>query len=246
MAGLVDWDAIEDRTRNLKRLPTWTTPEGIIEDASEQFRHDIWRRQPYRLECWIEKEALIGVIAGTCDKWRVPYFACRGYVSASEMHAAAMRFRKYERQEQTPIIMHLGDHDPSGIDMTRDIETRLETFGCQRTGVKRLALNMPQVRKYNPPANPAKAKDSRFSAYSDLYGVQSWELDALDPRTISALIEKEIMSRLAKNAWHTAFAAERADREALITAGYNWPAVAEYISETFEIRPDPHKNPLKK
>jgi hypothetical protein len=125
LAGLIDWDVITDRTRNLRGQAKWHSPSEIVEACAQQFKIDLWEGQDFRPEVWIEKDALIGVIEGTCNDNRVDYFSCRGYVSQSEMHDAAMRLKRYSRQGQTPVIIHLGDHDPSGIDMTRDITDRL-------------------------------------------------------------------------------------------------------------------------
>ena len=124
-AGLIDWDAIEDRTRNVHRLPTWDDPPEIVASCAEQYREDLWASQPYRPEVWIEKDALTGVIEDVCDEFRAPYFSCRGNVSEPEMYAAGKRFARIVRQGQVPIVLHLGDHDPNGVDMTRDIRERL-------------------------------------------------------------------------------------------------------------------------
>ena len=191
LAGLVDWSAIEDRTRNLQKNSHWTDPGQIIRAARDGFMVDHWQGQDKRVEVWIEKEALVGVIADICDELDVPYFACRGYVSASEMWSAAMRIEEYADRGQSTCILHLGDHDPSGIDMTRDIEDRQALFGgCM--DVRRIALNMDQVKKYSPPSNPAKVTDCRFEAYVDEFGPESWELDALEPKVLKRLIEKHV------------------------------------------------------
>jgi len=165
MAGLIDWDAIEDRTRNLVGLSSWTSPQQMVRQASEQFKTDWWEGQEYRPEVWIEKEALVGVIEAVCDEYDVPYFACRGYVSQSEMWRAGQRNGRYSGDGQIPVIIHLGDHDPSGIDMTRDNASRLGLFGETDIEVRRIALNMVQIEQYKPPPNPAKMTDSRFDSY---------------------------------------------------------------------------------
>jgi hypothetical protein len=137
MAGLIDWDAIEDRTRNLRTLPSWSSVGEIIQACAAQFRVDLWHGQHYRPEVWVEKEALAGVIQRSAEAYGVPWFCCRGYTSASEMHGAAMRLLSYIRNGQVPFIIHLGDHDPSGIDMSRDIMDRLATFILHHEHVER-------------------------------------------------------------------------------------------------------------
>ena len=194
LAGLIDWNAIEDRTRNVVSLQHWDNPGQIIRAATRGFKLDHWQGQPFRPEVWIEKEALIGVIESVCNELDVSFFACKGYVSQSEMWSASQRFiGNMEDDNQLPVIIHLGDHDPSGIDMTRDIEDRQNLFGVSDFKIDRIALNMDQVDKYNPPPNPAKLTDSRCTGYIKQFGENSWELDALEPRTLAGLIREQVL-----------------------------------------------------
>ena len=191
MAGLIDWLSIEDRTRERKRNSHWDNPKGVIESARDSYGIDMWSNQPYRVEVWIEKEALVGVIEHTCRALDVPFFACRGYVSQSEQWRAGVEFRN---PDQHIVILHLGDHDPSGIDMTRDNFARLRMFSDDNVTVERIALNMDQIKKYNPPPNPAKVTDSRYETYLLAYGPESWELDALEPKTLTNLIIEKVIN----------------------------------------------------
>lgn len=191
LAGLIDWNAIEDRTRNLEKNSHWLNPGSIIRSAAAYFKMDHWKGQEYRVEVWIEKEALVGVIDQICQELDVPYFACKGYVSQSEMWRAAIRLRDYDDDGQRPVIIHLGDHDPSGIDMTRDIFDRCDLFSGG-IDVERIALTMNQVEDYDPPPNPAKLTDTRSNDYVAKYGDSSWELDALEPRMLRDLIANTV------------------------------------------------------
>lgn len=230
IAGLIDWDAIEDRTRNLEKLSTWDSPKDILESVAKQFRYDRWEKQPTRVEVWIEKEALVGVIERICHEYHVPYFACRGYSSQSETWRAGQRFAEYNREGQAVKILHLGDHDPSGIDMTRDNDDRLQMFANDEDAsgnppdveVIRLALNENQVRQYNPPPNPAKITDSRAEGYIRKFGKESWELDALDPQVIGNLIRREITKHIDADEWERAIAREKKARERLSATAKNW------------------------
>ena len=197
LAGLVDWEAIEDRTRNLQMNYHNTDPGQAVQDSLDQFLLNKWLDQPYRPEIWIEKEALTGVIGQICRSLDVPFFACKGYTSQSEMWRAAERFYSYIEDGQQPVIIHLGDHDPSGIDMTRDINDRHNIFISKYTldasvKIVRIALNYDQVEEYNPPPNPAKLTDTRADKYVKEYGDSSWELDALEPRVIRDLIRDTV------------------------------------------------------
>lgn len=189
LAGLVSWAAIEDRTRNVVSQSHWGHPSEIIEAAANQYRIDKWKDQEHRVEVWVEKEALAGVIESVCQELDVSFLACRGYMSQSEMWRAA--YMRLSECSQVPVIVHLGDHDPSGIDMTRDITDRLNMFGVELT-MDRIALNMDQVEQYNPPPNPAKLSDSRCRGYIVEFGDESWELDALEPKVLVQLIRKAV------------------------------------------------------
>jgi len=175
-------------------VPHWRSPREIMQGAVDQYQMDKWRDQDFRLEVWIEKDALVGVIAGICKELDVAYFSCRGYASASEVWRAGQRLARYKNVGQDPIILHLGDHDPSGIDMTRDIEKRLSMFGGYGITVERIALNMDQVEQYNPPPNPAKVTDSRFNGYAIEFGQESWELDALEPQVMVELVRDAVLA----------------------------------------------------
>jgi hypothetical protein len=224
LAGLIDWDHITDRTRNLEELASWDDPEQIIDAVARQYRTHRWNSQPWYVEVWVEKEALADVVSRPADRWQVPYFSCRGYVSQSEMWAAARRMLRHERRGQKTVVIHLGDHDPSGIDMTRDIQDRLTLFGTG-TEVNRIALTMDQVSQYNPPPNPAKLTDSRVEGYMELYGDESWELDALDPATLDDLIENTILLYLDAGDWAASTAQMERERRELTAASENWAAV---------------------
>lgn len=187
LAGLIDWSAIEDRTRNISAAPHWDSPADVIEAARASYQIDMWADQPRRVEVWIEKNALTGIIHDTCRELYVPYFACIGYVSQSE------QWRAFQRSLNHPVtILHLGDHDPSGIDMTRDNDDRLNMVFGGDVEMIRIALNMDQIEQYNPPPNPAKVTDSRFEQYLQDFGPDSWELDALEPSVINDLIRTHV------------------------------------------------------
>lgn len=192
LAGHVDWKAIVDHTRNLRGKQFWTSPGELVEAAAESYNVDRWDGQTERPEVWIEKDALLGVFERPCRRWDISYFSCRGYTSQSEMWVASQRMlSRYRETGQKTVVYHFGDHDPSGIDMTRDIEDRLVLFGEEEDyfRLERIALNAAQVKKYKCPPNPAKMTDARAQKYVAEYGKQSWELDALDPRVLAGLVQ---------------------------------------------------------
>lgn len=240
-AGLIDWDAIEDRTRNLVSPSYWSTPSAIVNSAAEAYAENLWRDQPWRVVVYVEKEALVGIIAAACGPLRVPYMACRGYVSDSEIHSAARLFRSYLKAGRRVRVLHLGDHDPSGIDMTRDLVERLHLFAevdnhddADRLEVRRIALNADQIARYNPPPNAAKQSDGRFKNYDAIHGDQSWELDALNPTILTTLVREEVELLVDADLWAASAAAEEANKETMADAAANWEDVARFLADRRE------------
>jgi hypothetical protein len=170
-----------------------------------------------------------------CEQLDVPHFSCRGYTSQSEMWSAAQRLIYYREEDQTPVIFHLGDHDPSGIDMSRDIKDRLQVFmdhhGVEVTDFDRLALNMDQVDEHNPPPNPAKLTDSRAKVYIQKFGDDSWELDALDPVTMSGIIRDAILRVRDDDLWEEKCEEEDEAKKVIQHAAENWEVVREDYRE---------------
>lgn len=224
MAGLMDWHHITDRTRYLRSSAFWDSPAQIIEASAQQFHRDLWIEtgQHYRPEVWVEKDALVGVVGRAADELSVPFMSCRGYVSQSEMWVAGRRMRLAYQRGLQPVVIHLGDHDPSGIDMTRDIQERLSLFAEQDVPVERIALNMDQVEQYEPPPNPAKLTDSRGRGYVDRYGDESWELDALEPTVLDALIRAALAPYIDQDAWDAGESQDAETRAQMMRTASRW------------------------
>jgi len=225
LAGLIDWDAIEDRTRAVRGRSHWDDPSGVVESAASSYGLNLWEGQDKRVEVWIEKDALIGVIERVCRELDVPYFSCRGYTSQSELWRAAKRQISYG---VPTVVVHLGDHDPSGKDMTRDIVERLQLFGADTT-IERIALNIDQVKKWKLPPNPAKITDSRFAAYAAQFGESSWELDALDPTKIEKMIRAAVSAHLDQDTFDEREAQQEDDRKLLNKCSEEWSSVKDHL-----------------
>lgn len=227
LAGLISWEAIEDRNR--EHHDFWYREDEVeaIKILPRYIRFDQWERQPCYVEVWVEKEALGNVISRACDPFLVPHMACKGYLSASEAWRAGQRFGGKLNQGKHCFLIHLGDHDPSGIDMTRDNKDRLNLFtgDSGRVEVIRLALNMDQVEQYDPPPNPTKMKDSRAKDYIKKFGHTSWELDALEPAVMEKMIKEQIEGYINPDFWDEV---ERQEYEVEQTLGKlygNWEEV---------------------
>lgn len=216
IAGLIDWDAIEDRTRSFEQRSRWSRPHDILRASANQYHTDPWQTQERRIFLVVEKEALVGVFQRVCHEFDVPLLAARGYPSASVVRDFAKREIE-ESDDKDVLILHFGDHDPSGIDMTRDLEDRFEMFGLGGDfTLKRMALNYDQIEELKPPPNPAKATDARFVNYRKRFGSSSWELDALPPQVLSDMARSEIVANIDIDEWDTWSAELKETRERML------------------------------
>lgn len=218
LAGRIDWEMIEDRNRETITPPMWSSPDQIVEAAAAQFAIDRWQDQAWHIEVMVEKAALEGVLIPVCRRLGIRFTANRGYSSSSTMYETGKRLERMSGIHGKRIcILYLGDHDPSGIDMTRDVLDRLNLFsgGYQLVEVQRLALNYDQVEALHPPENPAKTTDSRAAKYIAEFGESSWELDAVSPEQLAQLVTEAVVSLRDEDAWQHALAAEDAMRKEL-------------------------------
>ena len=184
LAGLLDWDIIEDRTRYLRKNLHWTSPDEILQDCSKQYRIDIRAKQKHYIECWVEKESLISILEDFCSEVDVPCFACKGFNSISATRQTALRLNNSGREN---IILYAGDFDPSGLNIPETTKNSLKDFGASFK-LERIGLTLEQVQAFNLPPMPAKKSDARFEDYVKKTGSDSaWELDALPPEELKRI-----------------------------------------------------------
>ena len=237
IAGLIDWNAIEDRTRHIQAIRNYLGPVDFLQSVTERFyAENLWRGQEHYVEVWVEKEALAGVIERPCLSLRVPFLSCRGYPSTTELYLAGKRFASHAKAGRKGVVLYFGDHDPSGIHMPISNAEKLEMF-MRGWDIEfhRIALNMDQIEEYDPPANYAKDTDSRFGAYVDEFGTDCWELDALEPRVLDSLVRDNILKYLDKELFDTLHSYEEDNKADLLRAGENFNRVQKYLMVRDEI-----------
>lgn len=259
MCGIVDWSAIEDRLRTVQVPASWNTPGDVMQAAINSFEMPRQKGQNVYIEVWVEKDALSGVLLEVTEPYHIPVMVNRGYSSASAIFDSYKRFRKALEAGQQVLILYLGDYDPSGVDMIRDVYDRPlemllakaddimdkqystddfealhnEYFDDDRTmteddsedrtyfdpykamildrfKVQSIALTREQITQYNPPPNPAKRADPRAADFIAKHGTQSWEVDALRPEVLNALLTQAIESRIDLDKYNVILEEEKA------------------------------------
>lgn len=221
-AGLIDWKAIEDRGRVPTMPSQWSNIRELISSAVYSYRLPRWSDQDHYVELYCEKQAMESVLKPVTEKYHITFGYNKGYSSASTVYDLAKRIAGKIEEGKEVKILYLGDHDPSGLDMVRDINKRVEEFLTKGNDyiepnyeVIQLALNMKQISKYNPPPNPAKITDPRAKWYIKEFGQKSWELDALKPEVLKKVAEKGILEYLDLDKYADWIEREEKEKKAL-------------------------------
>jgi hypothetical protein len=220
--GKIDWKMIEDRGRIPEKHAEWDNISDLVKSAVYSYRLPRWSNQEYYIELYCEKQAMESVLKPIADKYHIYFGYNKGYSSASTIYDIAQRLKEQIKNGKQCIVLYLGDHDPSGLDMIRDIKVRLKEF---LTGgddpvdpdfdVIQIALNMKQIKQYNPPPNPAKITDPRAKGYITNFGNMSWELDSLKPNVLIQLTEQGILQYLDVTKYNTWIQQEKKESEKL-------------------------------
>lgn len=127
-SGLVDWNVFEDRGRK----PVMAYSEESVADALQRtldsYKLDRQKDQPVHIEVWTEKDAISAILRKVTMPLTISLVINKGYSSSTAMYDAYKRFVEMIELGKKVTILYFGDHDPSGIDMIRDIEDRLMFF----------------------------------------------------------------------------------------------------------------------
>ncbi len=206
--GLIPWEWIEDRLRRPRTVAMWNDPADFA-SVAHQYRRDVWKAQPSYLEVWLEKDALSGIFEDVLRGYGVTLQVGRGYDGWDSIRNAAARYG------EDATVLYFGDFDPSGEDMVRSLQERLEFFGGNPQVVK-CALNPEDVRRYNLPPDFAKQTDSRAAAFIQKHGDVSVELDALPAPVLRARLITEIEDRMDLTALSEVHRLESEERERLV------------------------------
>jgi hypothetical protein len=187
--GRFPWNLIRDTTRRVIKLEQETRyPDrplsaeelkAILERYIKHYTNvsiNPWEDQPYRIIVVVEKEALGDLVARFIEEvWRHGVYAVRvirGYDSATDVHLLAETIAELP-ESQKPVILQLGDFDPSGEDIVRDLRERLKMLS-KRTDIifEKVAVTLDQIIEMQLPAKPESMdeiekmrRDPRYKGY---------------------------------------------------------------------------------
>ena len=239
----VDWRKIEDRARSIlggEKQPIFSSEEQYVDWLFQLLNETYydkshWDDQPNHVEVWVEKDALSTLFERAIKQYRLVVFPSRGYSSYTKVMEALERFP----QRKSVIILHFGDHDPSGLDMSRDLSSRLKGYSDTNDDgglvVKRIALGIEQVRELALPPNPTKKADPRAREYTTKYGDECWELDAVPPDTLAQWVRDAVEREIDSSAWRETQEMVKGEREkirrALALSSGEMDSVREKVTE---------------
>lgn len=210
-AGIIPYEWVADNTRWMRKPRTYTSLEDFLKLSQRAYRRSIWASQNSYVEIWIEKDALAGVVSPITEKWDVPLMVTKGYSSVSFAYSAAETIKSTNKHT---YIYYFGDYDPSGMDISRDLESKLKTF-LEDTGIplsfRRIAINDRQISQYNLPTRPTKKSDSRSKKWEG----DSVELDALRADVLRKMVDLVIQDHLDPELYERTIQIEKLERETL-------------------------------
>ena len=214
--GAVPFEWITDGTRLRRKPNSARNMAAALERFQEGYRRDLWQDQDAYVEVWAEKDAITGVLFEETWVYDVPLMSCRGYPSVTYLHSAA---EEIARQQKPAYLYYFGDHDPSGVDITRNVEARLREFApTAEIHFERVAVTLKQIKKLHLPTRPTKTTDSSSKGFSG----ESVEVDAIEPKELRRILRTCISRHLSQEAIDANERTEQLERDSLDEVLQGW------------------------
>lgn len=207
--GYLPYSVFADNTRLVRKADSYDSLTEALEFWSQSYRRELWTKQAVYVELWSEKDAISNIIYGIADEYNVPLMINRGFGSLTFLYNAAETIKRQNKKGKFAIIYYLGDHDPSGVKASNDVEKKLTGFGCIFR-FEKLAVNPDQIQEFNLPTRPTKK-----SNHSKGFEGESVEIDALDPKFLQKLVRDAIESNINVKELNNVRNAEFLEKETL-------------------------------
>jgi hypothetical protein len=238
---------IVDRSRPTYTPNVFTDAAAYAETVKVSYRKDYWTGQPNHVELWCEKDSITGSIQDVTDELGITLRVGRGFQSTTRVNEIAQHFARITK----PIkVFFLGDHDPSGVDIERDVAARVNrriprrvtpvTFLNHHHATmqdllnatlrsladniipQRLAIFKEDIKLFNLPPLRIKASDTRSTRFAKTHGQDCVELDALPPSELRQRIRTAVESVMDKQAWLRAVAVEQVELANIAETAGRW------------------------
>jgi hypothetical protein len=154
------------------------------------------------------------------DRYGVGFRVMHGFSGATTIYDVAQ-----DDDGRQLIVLYVGDYDPSGMYMSEhDLPDRLAKYGGDHVTLERVALLQHHLDELPPFPASDKRNDPRYRWFVDKFGTQCWELDALDPNELRALIDQAIKNEIDAEAWDRSICVEQAECASMRTVLDSWKA----------------------
>lgn len=215
-AGLVPFDWLVDNVRSTLKPSSWAGVTEFVDTVRDAYRMDFWSRLPQYVHVICEKDAIAGTIAPVTEEYDVALSPIRGYVSLSFAHEIAATWNRIEK----PInAVYLGDYDPSGFDLERDLIDKLYRYCRRPFSWERLGVNRDDFDDFNllplavKTGTSKKRGDTRAAGFIREHGSACAELDALPATEIRRRVRQSIEKWIPPGEWERLQTVERLERE---------------------------------
>jgi hypothetical protein len=200
---------IADNSRWQRKPSSYDYLDDALEHIANSYRRNLWGDLDSYVEVWCEKDALSGVLYDITSKWDVPLMVTKGYPSLTFLHGAA---KAIESKGKPAFLYYLGDHDPSGVDISRFVEQGIREIALKVDLMfDRVAVNPDQIESMGLLTRPTKKSDSRSKSFEG----ESVEVDAIVPSVLRQMVDSCISQHVDARTLASHQSAEQSERDTL-------------------------------
>lgn len=209
-SGLMPYSWIVDSLRSTVKPSSWTGLSDFGDTVAGAYRKDFWHHLDEYVHVFVEKDAIAGVVTPVTEEYDVALSPVRGYCSESFAYQVGSQFKSIEK----PVhCYYLGDHDPSGYDIERDLQKKLREISGRSIEWTRLAINADDFDRHDLVRLKPKKKDRRYKRFVEEHGPDCAEVDALHPHELRRRIRQSIEQWIPKDEWNKLKQVEEVERE---------------------------------
>jgi hypothetical protein len=167
----------------VERVECWRDFDHHFNDFCDEHELDPWIDQPERVIIVSEKGTVRGTLQPVLAQLKVPLLVAHGHCSATASYDLAQRSKRHNRPLR---VLYVGDHDPSGMQMSEvDLPERLTRYGGNAE-ITRIAITRPDMSALPDFSANYKLKNPNLRWYFRIYGERCVELDAISPNDLRA------------------------------------------------------------
>ncbi len=216
-ARRIPMEAIRDDGVTTAGGTGWSSPERFLDAVVAEARGyvgDLTLGQPVAVEVWVEAAGMVPQVVRVADDYGIRVHSSSGFDSITAKHDAA---RRVLGRSRPTVVLHVGDHDPSGCSIVdsaaEDVTAFARDLGSPAGSVRfaRLAVTPDQIARHDLPTAPQKATDTRGDRMAETV-----QAEALPPDVLAQEVRDGIEAILDLDALGRARAASEEDRVRLV------------------------------